>query len=116
MYMRKEITHGDPEAHEYRCDCYNEPDLDLLQLHRLFMKTRILTLTGSARSRPMGLAAFALKPQNRQEEPAVLYTIVLCREKESLSIRVWTYLMSVYTLEHCGEQQDVMQWGRTEEH
>jgi hypothetical protein len=29
---------GDPEAHEYRCDDYNEPDLDFSPVYRLLMK------------------------------------------------------------------------------
>ena len=65
----------------------------------------------------MELATIALqKPQNRRKDPAVLYTFFLCREKEFLSIGAWTYLMSMYLLEHGDEQQDVGQWGRIEEH
>ena len=58
---------------------------------------------------------FAEASESRDDH-AVLYTPFLCREKEFLSIGAWTYLMSMYLLEHGDEQQDVGQWGRTEEH
>jgi len=73
-----------------------------LQLYRLLMKIRIFTIICSARPKPMELAIFALlKLRNRQKDPAVLYTIFLCRGKELLFIRAWTYFMS--TTEIWGE-------------
>jgi hypothetical protein len=55
---------GDPEAHEYPCDDYNEPDLDLFFSMQTTHEDGIFTFICIARPEPIGLVTLTLQPED----------------------------------------------------